>query len=417
MPLLRAITSGLRSLFRREQVDRELDEELRDFLQMAIEEKMKQGMSRKDALRAVRLERGSPDVAKEEVRSAGWESYAETVGRDLHFALRQWTKNPGLALSAVVVLTLGIGVSLTIFGFVDAALLQPLPYASPERLMSVNESNAESPRWPLSYPDYLDWQRLNKSFRSLDIYNGSGYLLQTPSGATAVQGERVSGGFFQTLGVRPMLGRDFSLDEDIMTSAIKRSTGARLHLLAEHKYTVTYTLSIRAITSCPPGATVVPRRRMNTESSLLSRIIPQVVEAKRAAIRESVASGVALSCCLLGHEPGRCADCRFRPHRELSSCHHRRDVIGDAPWSNRWHRSWDWPRPTCTFSGAPLWRKLSALYSVWIAGVLIGISTRDLTIGSEILGRTSPSLVDLLIALVGGLAGGFAFVSTGLNSL
>ena len=74
MSLLRAITSGLGSLFRKEQVDRELDEELRGFLQMAVEEKMKQGMSRKDALRAVRLERGSLDVAKEEVRSAGWES-------------------------------------------------------------------------------------------------------------------------------------------------------------------------------------------------------------------------------------------------------------------------------------------------------------------------------------------------------
>jgi macrolide transport system ATP-binding/permease protein len=158
MSLLRAITGGLGSLFRKEQVDRELDEELRGFLQMAVEEKMKQGMSRKEALRAVRLERGRLDVAKEEVRSAGWESYAVTVGRDLHFALRQWTKNPGFALSAVVVLALGMGVSLTIFRFVDAALLQPLPYASPERLMSVNESDPESPRWPLSYPDYLDWQ-------------------------------------------------------------------------------------------------------------------------------------------------------------------------------------------------------------------------------------------------------------------
>jgi len=73
MSLLRAITSGLGSLFRKEQVDRELDEELRGFLQMAVEEKMKQGMSRKEALRAVRLERGGLDVAKEEVRSAGWE--------------------------------------------------------------------------------------------------------------------------------------------------------------------------------------------------------------------------------------------------------------------------------------------------------------------------------------------------------
>lgn len=71
MSLLRSIGGGLRSLFRKERVEGELDEELRGFLEMATEEKMKEGMSRKDALRAVRLERGSLDVAKEEVRSAG----------------------------------------------------------------------------------------------------------------------------------------------------------------------------------------------------------------------------------------------------------------------------------------------------------------------------------------------------------
>jgi macrolide transport system ATP-binding/permease protein len=138
-------------------------------------------------------------------------------------------------------------VSLTIFGFVDAALLQPLPYASLERLMSVNESNAESPRWRLSYPDYLDWRRLNKSFRSLDIYNGSGYLLQTPSGATAVQGERVSGGFFQTLGVRPMLGRDFSLDEDRPGGGLTlRSSvmGAWLHYFGARRDAVGLTVNL-----------------------------------------------------------------------------------------------------------------------------------------------------------------------------
>ena len=75
-------------------------------------------------------------------------------------------------------LALGIGVSVAIFGFVDAALLEPLPYANPNRLMSVNESSIESPRWPLSYPDFLDWRRLNKSFSSLDIYSGAGFLLR-----------------------------------------------------------------------------------------------------------------------------------------------------------------------------------------------------------------------------------------------
>src|SRR6266853_5400866 len=71
MPFRRNIVTGLRSLFRKEQVDRELDEELGAYLEMAAEEKMKQGMSRKDAVRAVRLERGSLEVTKEVVRSAG----------------------------------------------------------------------------------------------------------------------------------------------------------------------------------------------------------------------------------------------------------------------------------------------------------------------------------------------------------
>lgn len=214
MSLLRNIASGLRKLFRREQVDRELDEELHGFLESAADEKMQQGMSRSEALRAVRLERGSLDATKEMVRSAGWGFFVATVWQDLRFALRQSQKNEAFALTAVVVLALGISVSVTIFGFVDAALVQPLPYANPDRIMSVNESDTELPGWPLSYPDFLDWQALNKSFSSFAVYTGSGYLLRTSSGAEPVHGERVSGSFFQILGVHPILGRDFNPGED-----------------------------------------------------------------------------------------------------------------------------------------------------------------------------------------------------------
>jgi macrolide transport system ATP-binding/permease protein len=134
-------------------------------------------------------------------------------------------------LTAVLILALGMGVSVSIFGFVDAALLEPLPYANPGRLMSVNESNMESPRWPLSYADYLDWQQMNKSFSSLDVYGGAGYLLRTSSGADPVQAERVSGGFFQTLGVHPMLGRDFGPGENRPggPNVVLLSFGAWLH--------------------------------------------------------------------------------------------------------------------------------------------------------------------------------------------
>jgi len=89
MSLLRSIAGGLRSLFRKEQVSQELDEELNGFLDLAAEEKMKQGMSRNDALRAVRWERGNLEVSKEAVRAAGWESIVETCWQDLRDSANQ----------------------------------------------------------------------------------------------------------------------------------------------------------------------------------------------------------------------------------------------------------------------------------------------------------------------------------------
>ena len=141
-------------------------------------------------------------------------SAGKRVAQDLRFALRQLRHNPGFAVTAIFILALGMGVSVAIFAFVDAALIQPLPYFAPNRLVDVAENRAISPRTNLSRADYEDWKRLNHSFSSLDVYAGNGYLLSTPSGPEPVPAARVTDGFFRTLGVKPMLGRDFRPGED-----------------------------------------------------------------------------------------------------------------------------------------------------------------------------------------------------------
>jgi macrolide transport system ATP-binding/permease protein len=139
----------------------------------------------------------------------------ESFLQDTRFALRQLRKSPGFAASAMIMLATGICAGVAIFAFVDAALLKPLPYQSPARLVGVYESGScGSERCPLSYPDYLDWKRLNTVFTSLDIYNRYDATIPTASGPRVTPTAGVSAGFFRTLGVTPFLGRDFSAGED-----------------------------------------------------------------------------------------------------------------------------------------------------------------------------------------------------------
>jgi len=209
------MADGLRSLFRKEQVGQELDEELNDFLEMAVEEKMKRGIRRKDALRAVRLERGSLEVTKEVVRSANWESQVEACWQDLRFAVRVLRKNSGFAAVAILTLALGIGANTAIFSVVQGVLLAPLPYREPDRLVTVwlNNFRLKSPT-DLSYRDFIDWEHDAPPFEKMSAYAWRSFDLSSPGNPEHLEGREISATFLSTLGVELALGREFSAEED-----------------------------------------------------------------------------------------------------------------------------------------------------------------------------------------------------------
>src|SRR2546430_2385943 len=233
MPFLRNITSGRRSLFQKEQVDRELDEELRAYQEMAAEEKMKQGMSPKDALRAVRLERGSLEITKEVVRSGGWEFFVETCWRDLCFASRTLRKSPGFTVVAVLTLALGVGANTAIFSFIDAVLLRSIPVKDPQQLVVFNWSARANPKLQghSSYGDCADQTGIGDCSFSIPFYKtvrakaGAfsgmaafagpfGVDLSVNGAASIVRGLYVSGDFFSTLGVSTFIGRTLTPSDD-----------------------------------------------------------------------------------------------------------------------------------------------------------------------------------------------------------
>ncbi len=214
MNRLRAWLHRLAGIVPTERQEQEFSAELESHLQLHIDDNLRAGMTSKQARREAILKLGGTEPTKQAHREGRTIPFLQTMIQDIRYALRQLRRSPGFTATAILMLALGIGASIAIFAFVDAALIKPLPYADPTRLADVAEHGVAFPRSNISYLDFRDWQRLNKVFTSLEAYGGWGYLLQTPSGVEPVTAARVSDGFFRTLGIRPMLGRDFYSGED-----------------------------------------------------------------------------------------------------------------------------------------------------------------------------------------------------------
>ncbi len=128
-------------------------------------------------------------------------------------------KSPAFSATVIVTLTLGIGVNTAMFSVVNSALLNPLPYPHSDQLVALYESKPGLGQGPISYLNFLDWQRAAQSFSSMAIYRHEDYNLMAGAQAERVNGLMVSSAFFMTLGVHPFLGRDFVADDDHIGAA------------------------------------------------------------------------------------------------------------------------------------------------------------------------------------------------------
>jgi putative ABC transport system permease protein len=196
-------------------VHREIDEELRFHLDMRTEENVRRGMSPEEARREAEKRFGRLTRIKEmgyEVRGGG---LVETLWQDLRYGARMLVKAPVFTLIAVITLALSIGANTAIFSVVNAVLLRPFPYESPERLLVLQESVSGGAAFTASYPNFADWRAQNRACSSMAAVRTNESFNFTGAGEPErLQGRVVSAEFFSTLGIKPLLGRDFLAEED-----------------------------------------------------------------------------------------------------------------------------------------------------------------------------------------------------------
>ena len=215
MSLWRTIASGLRSLFRKDDIARDLDDEVRHYIEMSARENVRAGMSRSEAERAARIAFGGVEDAKERVRTAGWESVIDTIGQDLRFAIRGLRRSPGFTIVALITLALGVGANAAMFSVVNAVMLRPLPFRDSNRLALIYTDDARRGLHtePTAYRTITDWQASSRAFGEIAYFSTQRVASIGNDPARTRERTRsalVSSNLFSVLGAAPMLGRAIS---------------------------------------------------------------------------------------------------------------------------------------------------------------------------------------------------------------
>jgi putative ABC transport system permease protein len=209
------VAARLRGLFEHKRLERELDEEVRFHLEMQIEDNLKAGMNPAEARYAAMRSFGGLEPMKETYRERRTFAVIESTAQDLRYAVRTLRKSPGLTMTAVAVLALAIGANTAMFSVLNAVLLRPLPYRSPERLaMLWTEDPTQRLREGRSALwDVEQWRSQSQSFEDMATFDTVSTILTGADGTEQIVGASVSPNLLPLLGVRPVLGRSFSTEE------------------------------------------------------------------------------------------------------------------------------------------------------------------------------------------------------------
>ena len=205
--MLHDLRFRLRTLFKRDAAENELNDELRFHLEHQTAKYVKSGMSEQEAGRRARLEFGGLDQVKDECRDARGIGFIETLVQDLRYTTRTLLHSPGFTCCAVLTLGLGIGANTAIFSVVNRVLLNPLPYPNPQELLAARQND--------SRPNLEDIQRLTNSFASSGGVNIEPMDFTGNGEPMRIHGAFLDAGLLATLGAQPMLGRSISADEDV----------------------------------------------------------------------------------------------------------------------------------------------------------------------------------------------------------
>jgi predicted permease len=218
MPLLPRLSSFWRNLFRKTRKDQELTEEIDAYLEMLVEQKIEEGLDPAEARRAALIELGGREQVKEKVRESRAGHQIETLLRDLRYGLQTLRRNPGFTAVAVLSLALGIGANTAVFSLIDTVLLKMLPVKNPEQLVFLEmESvpNVDKVGSNLSYAFFEQLRARREAIAGVCSFSSSLRVSVVVDGqAEVAQAQRVSGGFFATLGVGALLGRTLTEDDD-----------------------------------------------------------------------------------------------------------------------------------------------------------------------------------------------------------